>query len=130
MKITNDKDKRHFSRIHFISDVQLHFLLPHAVHPANLLDISLKGALIETIHPVDISKRKACRLFIELREGGERIVMEGRVVHHEGKFVGIECQCIDMDSMIHLRRLVELNLGDEDLLEREFGALLKMGADG
>jgi len=32
-------------------------------------------------------------------------------------------QHIDLDSISHLRRLVELNLGDEALLERELAAL-------
>jgi len=31
---------------------------------------------------------------------------------------------IDVDSMTHLRRLIELNLGDPTLLERELKALV------
>ena len=33
---------------------------------------------------------------------------------------------IDLDSISHLRRFVELNLGDEQELERELGALLEI----
>ena len=52
--------------------------------------------------------------------------MEGKVIHQDGQHIGIECRHIDMESMINLRRLVELNLGDEKLLERELVEVLKI----
>lgn len=126
MKAAHDSESRHFSRIPFHADVQLHFMLPNAVQAGNLRDISLKGALFETLHPVPTFMGKACRLQLILREGGEKITMEGTVVHHEGNLIGIECKQIDMDSMANLRRLVELNLGDEGLLERELFKVMKI----
>jgi hypothetical protein len=50
--------------------------------------------------------------------------MQGELVHREGHQVGLRCREIDIESIAHLRRLVELNLGDEDLLERELSALI------
>ena len=126
MKAANDNENRNFSRIPFQADVQLHFMLPNSVLVGNLRDISLKGALVETLHPVYTFVGKNCRLHLVLREGDENIIMEGTVVHHEGNFVGIECEHIDMDSMTNLRRLVELNLGDEGLLERELFKVFKI----
>jgi hypothetical protein len=41
----------------------------------------------------------------------------------EQELLGFVCQYIDLDSISHLRRLVELNLGDGSLLERELAAL-------
>ena len=46
------------------------------------------------------------------------------VAHREGRRAGLACQSIDVDSVTHLRRLVELNAGDPDLLQRELSALL------
>ncbi len=43
--------------------------------------------------------------------------------HNNKGQVGFECVHIDIDSISHLRRLVELNLGDDTLLERELAAL-------
>ena len=40
--------------------------------------------------------------------------------------IGFHCQLIDLDSITHLKRLVELNLADEGLLHRELSALLDM----
>jgi hypothetical protein len=50
--------------------------------------------------------------------------METRVTHIEGRYAGLDCHNIDLDSVTHLRRLVEFNLGSEELLERELSALL------
>ncbi|CAH1086105.1 PilZ domain-containing protein [Candidatus Nitrotoga sp. 1052] len=120
----NNREKRHFSRIPFNANVQLHFTLPDIMQAATLLNISLKGALIETLQPINPDEGKICRSILSLSEGGEDIIMEGKVVHQKGNLIGIECQHIDMDSMINLRRLVELHLGDPGLLERELAEVL------
>lgn len=126
MNTTDDKKPRHFSRIPFHADVQLHFHLVKEEQAAHLLDISLKGALVETAHPVaNAFKGKICRMNLLLGKGGEHIEMEGKVIHQEGRLIGIECQHIDVDSMTNLRRLVELNMGDAKLLERELAEVLK-----
>jgi hypothetical protein len=41
-----------------------------------------------------------------------------------GRQVGVQCGSIDLESITHLRRLVEMNLGGGSLLERELKALL------
>jgi len=131
MKTTDGTEPRHFSRIPFHADVQLHFHLVKEVQTAHLLDISLKGALVETRHPIaNAFKGKVCRMTLLLSRDGEHITMEGTVVHQEGQLIGIECQHIDLDSMTNLRRLVELNMGDENLLGRELADMLKVNAIG
>jgi len=45
------------------------------------------------------------------------------VAHVEGGRVGLRRTHIDIESVTHLRRLVELNLGDPALLERELHEL-------
>ncbi|GAO36633.1 hypothetical protein SCT_2042 [Sulfuricella sp. T08] len=121
MKLASDSDQRRFSRISFHANVQLH--LGQEVHPAHLLDIALKGALMGLLQPVAALRGKACRLKLDLGRAGEAIVMEGVVVHQEGPHVGIECRQIDVDSLTSLRRLAELNLGDATLLNRELSHL-------
>lgn len=126
MNTTDNNKPRHFSRIPFQADVQLHFHLAKEVQTAHLLDISLKGALVETTQPIaNAYKGKICSMNLLLGKDGEHITMEGKVIHQEGQLIGIECQHIDLDSMINLRRLVELNMGDEKLLERELAEVLK-----
>jgi hypothetical protein len=49
--------------------------------------------------------------------------MEGIVAHHHDAVLGVRCKAIDLDSITHLRRLVELNRGDAEDLQRELSAL-------
>ena len=126
MSTTPGNESRHFARIPFHADVQLHFMLPNMTQAGNLRDISLKGVLVETLHPINTLLGKTCRMHLILREGEEKIIMEGTVAHHEDNLVGIECKNIDVDSMTNLRRLIEINLGDEGLLKKELFSIFKI----
>ena len=50
--------------------------------------------------------------------------MRVRLAHDDHGQLGFVCEHIDLASISHLRRLVELNLGDPQELERELGALI------
>ena len=52
-------------------------------------------------------------------------MMEGVVAHSARGLIGIACRSIDLDSITVLRRLIELNLGDAALLERDLQALVE-----
>ena len=121
---------RHFSRIPFHAGVELLFHLSKEMKKAQLLDISLKGVLVKITKPFTSAfNGKLCRIILFLNKNGENITMEGKVIHQEGQLMGIECTHIDLESMTNLRRLVELNLGEEKLLEREMEELLKKGVE-
>jgi hypothetical protein len=63
-----------------------------------------------------------CHIKLHLAEG-VIIAMWGKVAHLEGRFTGMRCETIDLESITHLRRLVELNSGDPSMLERELHSL-------
>jgi len=65
----------------------------------------------------------AYRLEIPLEDSDGKIVMEVAPVHEDGGKMGLTCFSIDMESMTHLRRMLELNLGDPALIEREMRLL-------
>lgn len=52
--------------------------------------------------------------------------MQVELTHEAKGQLGFVCTNIDLDSIKHLRRLIELNLGDQEELERELGALLEV----
>ena len=54
------------------------------------------------------------------------IQMQMRVVHERDNQLGLACQHIDVESISHLRRLLELNLGDASLLDRELERLFAL----
>ena len=89
-----------------------------------MVDLSLKGALVRLPADSTAQAGAACTLRVRLDEMGDSIRMETKVTHIEGCYAGLSCHSIDLDSVTHLRRLVELNLGSEALLERELSALL------
>ena len=49
--------------------------------------------------------------------------MEANLVHVQDEHIGFQYQNMDLDTATHLHRLIELNLGDEKLMERELAEL-------
>ncbi len=115
------ESQRHFSRVPFHAPVHLH--LKHQTLDVTLLDIALKGALVQTAVPVDIALQEECRLVLRLADDDMAIEMRGQVVHLEGPNIGMACQNIDVFSLTCLRRLLELNTGDAELMDRELSLL-------
>ena len=114
------EEQRQFSRIPF--DVPVTLTRGEQIWETGLVDISLHGALIKVPQNFASDPGQDYRLAVHL-EGGPDICMEVRVAHQENEELGLSCKDIDVDSITHLRRLVELNLGDPELLERELSAL-------
>lgn len=119
--MTTQDDRRHFWRAHFHSPVQL--VLHGKVVEAGLVDISLKGALVEVAPGWHGQMGDHCHIRLALAANAT-IQMSVRITHIDGQCIGLHCENIDVDSITHLRRLVELNAGDPGLLDRELSALL------
>ena len=118
-------DRRQFQRINF--DRQANLTLAGQSLVCEIIDLSLHGAL------VNLSDSKMAenslinqtgQLTFHLGDKDHSINMTVTVSHHEQQNVGLECTDIDLDSISHLRRMIELNTGDSQLLKREFAALL------
>lgn len=115
-------ERRNFWRAVFHSPVRL--TTHHGETSAQLLDISLKGALLDTGTRWQGSPGEECQVTLKLAPDAT-IGMWAEVMHVEGGYVGLRCKSIDIDSITHLRRLVELNSGDPALLDREFSSLVR-----
>lgn len=117
-------ERRHHSRIVFHTPAM--FVSPEESREVSVIDISLKGALIRLQTEAPLSVGASCRLHVPLneKEDSALISMEARIAHCNGLTAGLLCVAIDLDSVTHLRRLVELNLGDPELLNRELSALI------
>ena len=113
------KNLRHYSRLPFQSSSTLHLPGQEKTYSTILLDISLKGALVEEPGDWPGQKNGPCLLKIMVDEQLVQIQMETEIVHSEDGHLGLHCRSIDLDSITHLRRLLELNLGDPNLVERE-----------
>lgn len=116
------EERRHFTRIPIDSAALLR--CADQTWESKLLDISLKGALLERPDGYAGKPGEQCTLEMQLEQPqGVSITMEGSVAHVAAGHIGFRCEHISLDSISHLKRLVELNLGDETALERELSEL-------
>ena len=126
MTTATSEDRRQHSRNTF--HTAAHLVVGNRRIEARVLDLSLKGALVEIpeLEPrLTAADDQTCWLDIRLDDTEDDLIsMETKVAHAHRNRVGLLCQEIDLDSVTHLRRLVELNLGDPALLERELSALI------
>ena len=118
--ITNDK--RHFHRIFYNSEASLSSESNNLILPCKIVDISLKGCLLRFDAPWIEPLENLYTLRLQLSDDVS-ITMQICVTHVIGNDAGFKCEHIDIDSISQLRRLVELNLGDSELLERDLLAL-------
>ena len=113
-------ERRRFQRVAF--DAPTVITQGERQWSAALQDISLKGLLIGTPRDWNGDPHLPFEALIEL--GNEaRVKMEVVLTRTQPHSLGFVCRHIDLESISHLRRLIELNLGDEQLLERELAAL-------
>lgn len=120
-------DRRRFQRFAFDAETEL--VQDQRRWPVTLHDLSLKGLLVDRPERWDADPTQPFEAKIRLADDAE-VRMEVEMSHSEGELIGLVCRHIDVESISHLRRLVELNLGDESLLERELAALGQGGDAG
>ena len=109
--------KRHYSRVPF--ELESTLIIDQVKHDTNVIDISLKGALVNK--PRDWNPDKNQQIFLEMKLADSDIVMrmQTEVAHEDDDRLGLRFIEIDVDSISHLRRLMELNLGDAALINKE-----------
>jgi hypothetical protein len=115
-------ERRQFTRIAFDAPAQL--TTTQDRFDAKVIDLSFKGALLSLPAQAGVVAGLPCLLSVRLAEMEESIAMAVEVAYVKGQHVGLLCRSIDIDSITHLRRLIEVNLGDPTLLERELKALV------
>ena len=113
-------DKRRYHRIFYRAQATLS--TDTLTRDCEIIDISLKGCLLRFEQPWQENIEKPCFLKLHLSPDVS-IVMQVVVSHTVGNDAGFKCEYIDIDSISQLRRLVELNLGSSELLERDILAL-------
>ncbi len=93
-----------------------------AMWSTRLIDMSLRGVLVD--RPADWSGELGSRYRLDVRlEGGVMIGMGVELLRLANSHLGFACQKIDLDSFARLKRLIELNLGNTEVLNRELSAL-------
>lgn len=137
---TPANERRRFHRIAF--DAATEITQGELRWNVELHDVSLKGLLVErpdnwpatlksdaaaqpdATQPNAAQPNLAEPFDVRIQLGLDaKVDMEVLLTRTQDDLLGFVCLHIDIESISHLRRLVELNLGDEELLERELAAL-------
>ena len=118
-------EKRYFKRVNFPAEVQV--ICNENILQGDLLDISLKGALIMIHEPGILQVGRQATIRIYLSSTAISITAEADVVHRRGEDFGFRFFKIDAESIGHLRRLLELNLGSSEAVNSELEFILKKG---
>lgn len=116
-------EQRQFHRIPFETVA----LVTHAghSHACDLSDLALQGALFHTPDGLPLKLGDRCALSIFLPSTDQTLEFRGELVHQQGDNYGFRFTKEDGNSMIQLRRLLELNFGDAEQIDREFDHWLK-----
>lgn len=116
------QERRRFQRIPFEADVEL--VQGQQRWTVKMHDLSLKGLLVS--RPTDWTAATDATFHACIRLAADvEMDMTVSLAHEKDNLLGFYCREIDLDSITHLCRLIELNLGSRDLLERELGALMQ-----
>jgi hypothetical protein len=110
-------EKRRFRRIECLENCSVSG--QKGLFSVKLLDISLKGALIEFEGEVPLEDGEAASVCLQLSNSDVKLTFETQVVHHHGRLAGVKFMEMDLDTMIHLRGLMEARTMDPELLHKE-----------
>jgi hypothetical protein len=118
------ENRRQFTRVLFSIKAQL--TVEDNTYEVSIHDISLNGALVTAVQSEQSLKGKFGTLSFYLSDEESEVTMHIAVVHEHEDETGLQCNAIDIDSVTHLRRLVELNLGDSEQLDKELNQLSRL----
>ena len=120
MENTPEPNRRHFSRVNFNHQLTLKNSTGH-VYLGAFNDVSLKGMLFWS-EPLP---QKNEQLSGSLPLGDMELHIQGVVVHTDpDRGSAISFQDMDVESFSHLRRLISLNMGDSETIDKEFFSTL------
>lgn len=117
-------ERRHFNRILLSWPIRL----SHGQQSwdTQLIDLCLKGALVQLPETFPEHAPSPMLLHLHIPQSKLDIDMDVFESYRNGSKLGLSCTRIDLDSITHLRRLIELNIGNDDLLHRELEQLAEL----
>ena len=116
-------ERRKFQRVPFATEAEIDF--DKTKYKGDLLDISLLGALVEGKGDIPLKKGSHCQLSIHLLDSEITMQFDATIVHRHENKVGFRFTSEDTETITHLRRLLELNIGSSEVLDKEISFWLK-----
>jgi hypothetical protein len=116
-------ERRHFQRVPFATKAEI--CCDGRIYPGELLDISLQGALVLGEGTIPLAEGKRCELTVHLLDSEVALQFEADIIHRQENRFGLKFISEDTETATHLRRLLELNIGSSDSLDREISLWLQ-----
>lgn len=116
-------EKRYFSRINFTAKSKIEF--NDKTFAGELLDLSLRGALLRFENKIPLKKNDHCTLIIHLHSSDIKLIFEAVLVHIHQNNLGFKFISEDVGTITHLRNLLSYNIGDYDKITEELEFWLK-----
>ncbi len=92
----------------------------------NLLNIALRGALLGN-KDLELELGTLCQITITLPASDIVMAFDAELTHREEDHFGFKFVHVDLQSLTHLRKLIELNTGDADSVRDELMSWLEEG---
>ena len=116
-------EKRKFQRVPFATEAEIN--CKEEKFSGELLDISLQGALIHGKGTNPLKEGDICELLFHLADSEITMQFDVELVHREENKFNFKFIGKDTETMIHLRRLLELNIGSSEVIDKEISTWLK-----
>lgn len=113
---------RRFRRIPFAAEVTLK--AGQKAWSGELLDVAMKGAMVGTSVPLPLDLGTKCSLCITLPGTPISLEFHSELIHCEECHYGFKFISENLETLTHLRKLIELNTGDAEATRSELSAWL------
>ena len=120
-------ERRQFSRV--IYQVPTEISQGQVKVSGSVQDLSLHGLLIQCDKWQQLSHDAPVQVSFKLTNSDINIQLEATIVSTINTSMRLRIEHLDIDSISHLKRLVELNVGDDELLYREIEHLTDLGKE-
>lgn len=118
-------ERRRFSRI--IYQAQATLQQNDTTISAEVNDLSLHGLLLKSEQADKLTPNQTVDVEFSLPDSDVVIQLVGNLISGSNGILRMSIDHIDINSIGHLKRLVELNVGDDSLLHRELEHLSDLG---
>jgi hypothetical protein len=115
-------NKRRFSRVKCIEKSIVE--TDSGPREVMLHDISLKGALVEIGSDLPVREGERWKLLFQLDHSDVVLQFEAEVVHCRENLAGVKFVEMDLDTMIHLRSLMEARTVNPEQVRHELSFLM------
>ncbi|UPR55669.1 PilZ domain-containing protein [Vibrio sp. ED004] len=120
-------ERRQFSRV--IYQVPTEISQGQVNVSGSVQDLSLHGLLIQCEEWQQLRHDVPVHVSFTLTNSDINIQLEATIVSTINTSMRLRIEHLDIDSISHLKRLVELNVGDDELLYREIEHLTDLGKE-